>query len=369
MHAPTLAGVLGMLLSVSVQADRFEHALAATLNTEYDSNAAMSAASSDAIWRVSLTPSYSLLRTSGADSWNARLGLSLERSSDPELSIGREDPTLTLNWSRQFPAGSFGITASHVEASTRVAELQDSGLVAADGSRIDQSLAANWSRALSDRRNLSLNLGHVGVSYRGGTLTDYATLSAGATLRQAWSERSEPYLRFSASHYAPETTGNSSDSFDLLAGVKLTGSDRLNLDLAGGWNLTEAQTSRSGWQGSLKLNYAMDERASFVFDLSRSVASSGVGGFVESDQLNASWTQALSERQTIGANLTWRASQSATTGDTRTFNLWSSRALDDFWSLRFSYLYKQREGGGLPEASGHVLGLALSYSHPDFLDL
>ena len=158
-------------------------------------------------------------------------------------------------------------------------------------------------------------------------------------MRQAWSERSEPYLRFSASHYAPETTGNSSDSFDLLAGVKLTGSYRLNLDLAGGWNLTEAQTSRSGWQGSLKLNYAMDERASFVFDLSRS------------------------------ANLTWRASQSATTGDTRTFNLWSSRALDDFWSLRFSYLYKQREGGGLPEASGHVLGLALSYSHPDFLDL
>lgn len=367
MKASTLAGALILLLPATAQADRFEHGLSAALFGEYDSNPALSAATADAVWRYSATPSYSLSGASGPDAWNAKLGLRLERSSDANLSAEREDPTVSAAWTRQTPTGSFGFTAGYEEASTRVSEFRDTGLVTADGSKVSLSLAANWSQALNERRTLALNTGYAGVDYRGGALTDYATLSAGATLSQTWDERSEPYLRVSASRYAPAGSGANSDSFDLMAGVSLTGSERLSLDLSAGINHTVAQTSRSGWQGSVKLNYALDARTALACDLGRSVASSGIGGFVESDVLNASWSQTLSDKQSIGANLSWRKSQSAATGDTTQFSLFGSRSLDALWSLRVSYLYKQR-AGGVPEASGHVLGLTLSYAHPDFLD-
>lgn len=347
----------------------FQHGFSVTLNSDYDTNPTLSASAKQAIWRFSASPGYSLSRSSGPDSLNAKLGLSVQRSSDENVSAGRQDPTLSVGWNRQSPTGSFGVSASYAEASTRVTEFQDTGLVAVDGSKATQSLSANWSRSLDERRALSLNAGYTGISYSSGGLTGYNTLSTGATLSDTWNERVAPYLRLSASHYAPDVGGADSDSYDLMAGVSLTRSERLSLDLSAGINQTLAQTERNGWQGSLKLNYATDERSSFAFDIGRSVSSSGLGGFVESDQMNARWNTALSDRQSIGADLSWRKSQSAGTGDTRQFSLWGSRSLDAFWSLRVQYLYKQSEANSLAEATGSVLSLSLSYAHPDFLDL
>lgn len=376
MNAATLAGALGalgLLLPGAGQAGRFEHGLSAGLTAEYDSNPALSASAANAVWRLTASPAYSLKRAAGADEWDARLGLRLERSSNAAVSAGREDPSLNLSWRRATPTGGFGLSLGYEKASTRVTEFQDTGLVAADGSRVSQSLAGNWSLALDERRSLAFNASHSAVSYRGGTLTDYRSLGAGLTYSMAWDERAEPYLRLSASRHAPDA-GAASNSYDFLAGLRLSRSERLNLDLAAGLNRTvssgasNASGSRGGWQGSVKLDYALDPRSNFSLDLGRSVASSGGGGFSESDQLAVHWSRALAERDTLGADLSWRKSRTLTAGDTRQLNLWGSRALGDLWSLRLSYQFRQREGGGVAAASGQVLALTLSYAHPDFLD-
>jgi len=365
-----LSGGLGMLLPVSAAADWFQHGFSVALNTNYDTNPTLSANADEALWRFTASPAYNLSRSSGPDTLNARLSLALERSSDEAISIGREDPSLSLAWTRESATGSFGVTASYIEASTRVSEFENLGLVTVDGSKITQTLGLQWSRALDERRTLALNAGHSGVRYRGGTLTDYANLSASATLSDTWNARQAPYLRFAMSHYAPDTGGTDSDSIDLLAGISLTQSERLSLDLAAGMNQTSSQGNRdTNWQGSLKCNYALNERSTFSFDLARSTTSSGLGGFVESDQINLSWNRALSDVQSIGANLAWRSSQASISGNSRQLSLWGSRALNDLWSMRLQYLYKQSEGSGGAEASGSVLSLSLSYAHPDFLDL
>lgn len=364
--ARLLLGALGLLSPWCSHAGLIEQGLTASLSEDYDTNPPMSSAGSTALWRTSLSPSYSLSRASGADEWDASLGLLLQRSSDPGVSQNRQDPSLSLGWTRATPNGSFGFSAGYKKASTRITELQDTGLVAADGSQTTQSLSGNWSNALDERRTVSLNAAYAGVGYQGGTLSDYRNFSVGATGSYAWDERSEPYLSLSASRYQPvNTTGIESDSYDLMAGVKLSRSDRLSLELAGGVNQLLAQTTQSGFVGSVKLNYALDDREDFNFNLSRGVAASGIGGFLKSDQFSAGWSRALSDRQSLGADLSWHWSHSAGTGDTRQLSLWSSRVLDDLWSLRFSYLYKQLSGGSLAEASGHVLSLTLSYAHPD----
>lgn len=365
-----LGGGLGMLAPVTAAADWFQHGFSVALNTDYDTNPNLSASADDDLWRFTASPAYNLSRSSGPDSLNLRLALALERSSDAAVSIGREDPSLSLAWTRQSATGSFGVTAGYVEASTRLSEFENLGLVTVDGSKITRSLGLKWSRALDARRTLALNADHAGVRYRGGTLTDYANLSASATLSDTWNERQAPYLRFAVSHYAPETGGADSDSIDLLAGINLVRSERLSLDLAAGINQTSTLGNRdTGWQGSVKFNYALDPRSAFSFDLARSTLSSGLGGFVETDQMNLRWNRALSDTQSIGIDLALRDSESVTTGNSRQFSLWGSRALNDFWSLRLQYLYRQSAGNGVPEASGSVLSLSLSYAHPDFLDL
>lgn len=374
MNAATLAGALGalgLLLPGAGQAGRFENGLSATLSAEYDSNPGLSATAADAVWRLSAAPAYSLNRSVGPDEWSARLGLHLERSSNESVSSDRRDPNLSLVWRHLTPTGAVGLSAGYEKASTRVTELRDTAFVAADGSRVSQSLGANWSHALDQRRNLSLNASYADVGYSGTSLNDYANLSVGATLSDAWDELTERYLRLNASRYDPQAGGGAareSDSYDVSAGIRLKRTDKLDLDLSAGMNRTVAQTSRTGWQGGLSLKYDMDARSAFAFSLGRSVAASGSGGFLESDQLSLRWNHALSDTQSVGADLSWNKSRSATTGDTRQLNLWGSRALGDLWSIRLSYGFRQRQGGGVAEASGHLLALTLSYAHPDFLD-
>ncbi len=360
---------LALLLSGPAQAGRYQHDLSASLSAEYDSNPALSAMLPKAIWRVVAAPAYRLSGVSGANQWNAQFGLRLERSTDVALSADRQDPNGSLAWTRQTRTGQFGISGKYEEASTRVTEFQDTGLVSADGSRIAQSLTANWSTEWDERTSLSLNGSYADTAYRGGTLTDYANLSLGATVSQAWSERSQPYLQFSASRYLPASGLGSSDSLSALAGIKLTLSERLNLDLRGGMSDTSGQTDNSGWQGGLTLDYVADPRSGFRLDLGRSSSASGLGGFAETDQISGSWHRALTETSNAGIDLSWRKSQATLSTTTRQVTLWANRELTPAWSLRVSYLYKAREGAGQGEADGHVLALVLSYAHPDFFNL
>lgn len=370
MYAAALAGALGalgLLLPGAGQAGRFEQGLSVNLATEYETNPALSATAKDGVWRQTVAPSLGLTRTNGADEWEARLGLRLERSSNEALSTGRDDPSLGLTWRRASSTGGLNLKFGYDTQSTRVSEFQDTGLVTVDGSRSSQSLALTLSHALDERRTLSLDAGHTAVGYQGGSLTDYRDLSAGLTYSLDWDERLAPYLRLSASRYTPDL-GVASTSYDARIGFRLARGERLSLDVAAGLNHIVADTHRNGWLGSVSLDYALDPRASLDLDLSRSVASSGAGGFAESDQLAVRWGRTLSERDSVGADLSWRNSRTLTTGDTRQLNLWGSRALGDLWSLRLSYTFRRREGGGEAAASSQALALTLSYAHPDFLD-
>lgn len=359
---------LTLLLAGPAQAGRFQHDLSAALSAEYDSNPALSASSASAIWRFSASPGYQVSGVDGADEWHARLGLRLERSSDAAVSADREDPSLSLSWTRLAPAGQFSLAASYEQASTRVTELQDTGRVSADGSRTAQSLSANWLGELNERNSLSLTGSYADTRYSGGGLSDYANLNLGATLTRAWSDLASSYLRLSATRYLPGS-GDASHSYDALVGLSLTRSERLNLDLRGGLNRTSNSGGNIAWQGGITLGYDYAPRSRLALELGRSTSSSGAGGFVTTDHFTGGWNQALSERGSAGMDLSWRNSRSATPSTTRQLTLWASRELNPFWGLRLSYLYKQREGTGLGEADAHVLSLVLSYAHPEFLNL
>lgn len=359
---------LAMLPAGLAHADLFQHEATLAMSVTLDSNPGLSPTAAKEIWRYALTPSYQLSRVEGADAWQASVALHLERSSNPSVSAGREDPSLSLGWQHDTPTGEFGLTAKYDESSTRSTELLDTGLVAADATRASAALSANWRSALDERNSLVLDGAYQNVSYQGGSFTDYAELSGGVTLNHAWSERAEPYIRYSVSRYAPDSGAAPSSSHTAVAGLKLAFSEVLSGSFHAGMSRTGGQAG-SGLQGGAALNCA-GRRSNLSLDMGRSTSASGAGAYVESDQLSVNWSYAISDRANAGIDLSWRENRSsAAPGTIRQIGVWTGRELDTFWKVRVSYQYKEVEQAGSGDVSAHVLGLFLTYSHPDFLDL
>lgn len=367
-RTPAVLAISIMLYAAPVHADLFRHEASLTMSASFDSNPALTPDPDGGIWRYALRPDYRLSRVQGPDTWQGGLAVLLERSSDSSISAGREDPALFLSWQRELPSGGYGVSAKYEEMSTRTSELTDTGLVASDATKASSSLSANGRAELDERNSLALNVSYQKAVYRGGSFTDYSELGGGVTFNHAWDERSVPYLGYSFSRYMPDSAAGASLRHSARAGIKLAFSETLSGDIHAGIS-GAGSGAGNGLQGGAALRYA-GSRSSWSLDAARSTSASGLGAYVESDSLNASWSYALSEKANAGVDLGWRRNRSETAPAViRQFSAWAGRELDAFWRLRISYQYKLIDQAGPAGVSAHVLGLSLSYSHPDFLNL
>jgi len=367
-----LAGLLGPVFMFSLQAhaDPYELLVSVPVSVEYDSNPGLVSTSAKGVWRTRAIPDLKLIREAGADVWNAGLGLALEQSSDTRISANRQDPSLSLGWKRLNPKGELSLNAGYEQASSRTTELTGSGLVGPDSTRTAKTLLGTWSRTLSDRASLSLDGNYRDYRYSGVGLTDYTTVGGGVTLNYAWNERVDPFVQLSATHYSPQGAGVSAANLSsAVIGVKWQAGERLTWSFQGGANHTRGTgsggTSSNGWQGDASLHFA-GERLDLSLDAGHTVSASGIGGFESANQFMGHCSYALNDKLLAGADLVVRDNQGAIPNGTRQLSLWTTRELTPFWSLRLGYLYKQLDNHAAGNASGYVIGLTLTYTHPDF---
>jgi hypothetical protein len=360
-----LSIILAALVFYSGQgwADSWQQAVSARVSTEYDTNPAMVSAYRVGIWRSFFEPSYMLMERAGANELKAGLALRIARSSNKTLSQNREDPSVFLDWRRQSDAGEFGLSAKYDEVETRIAEIDNAGPFSVDSTRASRTMSGSWSKALSERSTLLADGSYQGVSYRGGPYVDYANQTAGLQLSYAWSEYSTPFLRVSNVKYVPAGGGPSSRLASATLGWNWKVADHLDGTL-------QVVKSRSGTaqmstQGTVEVKYA-GQRTGLVLNAGRQVTPSGLGGFVTADQVNGSWSYALSERSNTGIDLGWRKSHFITYFTNSSAGVWLQRELNSFWVVRTNYLHKISEYDGLGRASSNILGIAFVYTHTDF---
>lgn len=360
--------VMGLFQGGQVQAGPFLHGLYASLTASYDSNLALSASDASGLWRYTAAPAYTLTTERGADVWNARLGLGLERSSDTRLSRHREDPSASVSWQRQTPLGGYGLSARYEEASTRGTEFLSTGLVSVDATRKTTALTANWRNQLTERTTMAANGSYQSQSYEGGTFTDYSTPSLSLTLSHDWLPTTSYNVSLALSRQMPEV-GRSSTSTALSSGLSYSHSARLNANLRLGLTRTRGQSDSDGWTGAVQLRYQQGPRTALTLGYDRSVTDSGLGGYIEADNLSGSLRHDLSENLSTGLDLNWRENRSGSTASVRQIGTYLNRALDTFWSVQFRYQYRQRHEVAGDSADSHGLSLLLSYAHPQFLSL
>lgn len=344
----------------------WQSAVAVPTTVEHDSNPLLIGDNKRAVTRTIIAPDLSLVGTSDRDQLNIGLGVNVVRSSDTSVVRDREDPKLLLGWQRETEKGAYGLTASYVESSTLSSEVQQTGVIAPDGTQKQYTLGANWRTALSERTNLVDEIEYTDVKYDIASLTDYHELSNRIGLNYAWSERLELFTRFAASRYEPETGSglSSSNSYTPTAGFNFKISEHFEGTAYAGVNQVSGSNSNPTGQGGFNLHYA-GERFDTTFDASRSTIANGDGGFVESDNLRATWSYSINELSRTGVDTSWQKTKGVTPSTLRDFNVWASRELSPFWVARLSYTYKQRQQDTLPDASANVVGLTLTYSYPE----
>lgn len=344
----------------------WQAAVALPMTVEHDSNPRLDA-DNKGVTRTTLVPDYNLTGTFGRDELQLGIGMHLERSSDQSISLDREDPKLRLGWQHESETGGFGLAAKYDESSTLSSALEETGVVASDGTRKRHVLSGNWREAVSERSALASDVQYSSSAYDNQELTSYDELSASFNWTYAASERVEPFSRFAVSRYMPEDAAEaaSSTSYSPIAGVRLALSEQLEATLRGGVNRISGGQSSASWQGGFELRYT-GERFAASLDAGRSTVASGEGGFAEVNQLRSTWRYAVDETTSAGVDASWQDNQGQTPNTVRQFAAWASRELTPFWVTRLSIAYKQRQQDGRPDASANILGVTLIYSHPDF---
>jgi hypothetical protein len=358
----------GALGSMSALAGEWHQSVVLPATLDHDSNPSLSSTNKQAVSRLIVVPAYSLVGTYGIDEFKAGLGLRVERSSDQRASIDREDPNVVFGWWRQTETGGFGLTTKYDQVSSREAELEETGGAAADSTRKTWALGARWSAAITELSTLTANADYKTVSYDTGTQTNFSNIAAGINWSYAWSERIDPFLSFSVSHYEPEKTTAAvaaSDYYTASVGVTVKASERLDWTAQAGPGRISGRTSGTGYQGSAAMQYRGD-RYDAGFSMGRSANPSGDGGFVVSNRIAGTFGFSIDDRSSAGFNASWQDSKGDTPNTTLQLGASASRQLSPFWQARLSYLHKLRREDGQSDASGDVLGVTLVYSPPYF---
>lgn len=363
----TLSACLLFFLTVQTAvADVVEQVVMLPVTLEHDSNRTLSVSNKQPVTRTTTTPKYKVTSGDGVKEMSADISLSIERSSDQKISIDREDPSLTLAWKTLLPYGVLSLNARYDEASTLVSELTDTGLVQTDGTRRSQSYNVSYSHSISDKLNASVNGGYSRVNYSGGTLTNYQLPSASLALNYQYSEVLEPYIQASLSHYQPDNNQQpTSDSMSAVLGANWALSDRLTSEFSAGLNRVSAEKTDTGFQGAFKLKY-LAELTTATVSIARSTTSSGNGGFIDSDQLQASITRDLTSKSAVGADVSFRQTKGLNKTDLYVLNLFYRYEVSPQWDMRVNTQFKQLKNANDQTANANVLGLAINYTMPNF---
>jgi len=360
-----VGAALSVAFPVNTLAVTLQQSLTLPLSIEYETNPRLSSNNKQSVRRTTLIPAYSLMATQGNEQFSVNLGLNVERSSNQSASADREDPDLNLGWTHSYETGSYGLTASFSEQSTRTSEFDDTGLVANDNTRQTHAIGGNWSAALSDRYTLTFNGNVTKVEFDSatGSLNDFDNKSFDAQLGYSVNEQIESYVRAAFSRFEP-TTGNKSNTRSIVLGAAWEMSEQFSLNGNLGINKTSGVNSSSGWQAMFDANY-MTARTQTQVGLSRSRSPSSAGIVNESNQLSAGWTYDLSEKENIGLSFNYQENLSSNKSKTMRLSADYTRAFAPEWDFRLSAEHRNRDDAA-SDVSSNRLSATIIYKLPDF---
>lgn len=366
--------VMGLtVLPISLSAMEYTAGFFIPVSVNYDSNIQMADSNEESVVFYNVIPRVTFVGSDGVNAINFNGSVLLQRSSDEEISEDRKDPTLGLSWLRSFERGEFSLATNYNKTSTRVSEQRVTGQIFNDGSAINRSYNANLRYLLSEKLSMSTGLGYQETKFSGAGLDDFNSKNFNLRLNYLYSEKLTPFVQFSLNRFENETntlnneivnelSGNgTSVSRNLLVGFDYKASPQLDYSVAVGMN--RVSSAGNGWVGNASLNYVIDERSTLSSGISRNVTPSGLGGFLEVDNLSMNYQYDIDQKNHLGANANWNITRDVNQSSFKNVGGFYGYDLAEDWGLRTYVQYRTLQAVGV-DANAYLIGVSLSYNHP-----
>lgn len=371
----TTVFMLGMsILPVSLNAMEYTAGFSIPVSVNYDSNIQMADSNNEeSVVFYNVIPRVNFVGSDGVNTINFNGSVLFQRSSDEEISEDRKDPTLGLSWLRTFERGEFSLSTNYNKISTRVSEQRVTGQVFSDGSSINRSYDATLRYLVSEKLSMSTGLGYQENRFSGAGLDDFNSKNFNVRLNYLYSEKLTPFVQFSMSRFENETntlineiaTGlnnnGTSVSRNLLVGFDYKASPQLDYSVAVGMN--RVSTAGNGWVGNANLNYVIDEKSSMAGSISRNVTPSGLGGFLEVDNLLLSYRYDVNSKNHLGADANWSITRDVNDSSFKRIGGFYGYDISEDWGMRTYLQYRTLQAVGV-DANAYLIGVSLSYNHP-----
>lgn len=366
--------VLGLtVLPSSLSAMEYTAGFFIPVSVNYDSNIQMADSNEESVVFYNVIPRVTFVGSDGVNTINFNGSVLLQRSSDEDISEERKDPNLGLSWVRGFERGEFSLSTNYSKTSTRVSEQRVTGLVFSDGSAISRSYNADLSYLISEKLTMSTGLGYQETVFSGAGLDDFNSKNFNVRLNYLYSEKLTPFVQFTLSRFENETNTLSNEivseldnngtsvSRNILVGFDYKASPQLDYSVAVGMN--RVSSAGNGWVGNANINYVIDERSTFAGSISRNVTPSGLGGFLEVDNLSVNYQYDINQKNHLGADANWSITRDVNDSSFKRLNGFYGYDLSDDWGVRTYVQYRTLQAVGV-DANAYLIGVSLSYNHP-----
>ncbi len=357
----------------------YQHRVTAPVGLSYDSNLGLSETSPGGVYRLHVSPSYTLTRKAGGDELDLKLGAFLEQSSDTAISRNRQDGNARLSWRTASDTTLWGWHAAYEQSAARAALLEETGQLSDDGTRTTRALGAQMAHELDERHVLSLIADVKWHTYDFGNTPDHRLGNAQVEWSRAAAPGHDWLVSASVSQYAPDTvaatgaahaTATNSVQRGLLLGYRsqVQGSP-WDWQIRAGVARFTGTFSDTMPQGEAKLGY-QNPRWRHSASLSRlPVANNMLGSFAPNTQARWRTEYRWSEYTTLALDASHNRTQASQTGATRQLGLQVSTELSPLWRMTAQWRNTQADRfvAGVPaQASNHSASLVFTYLHPDF---
>jgi len=342
---------------------------------QYDDNVTLASTNTKGAFRYIMTPTLDLFSVDEVDTFNIRAALNIVRSNaSKDLILDREDPALNASWNHKFGKGSFSLKAGYLRSSTRVSELEQTGIVFRDGNSINRTIGGSLNYELTERFDAILTLDYTKQKYAQSALSDFKSYATGFQLNYDYTEKLNFSLNTGYSKFNNQQTGqlnllNQNESSQNLkrysAGVSYLYSPELSINLSIGGN--DVSTGERGWVASSELSFQPSDYTTLNASFSRGNYASGLGGFQNSDNFNVDLTKVISVVDKVGCSFFWNRNRNLNTSTVRGFFASYSHEWTPSWSSKLTFQHRSISSGVVSgSAAGAQLGFALEYNLMNF---
>lgn len=366
-----LLGSSALLLLLQANAAEVTKDIVINADVVHDSNPDLVKYDKNPVWIYSIAPHFRLGITDEVNRWYIDAAVLVQRHSNEKVLVDREDPTFAIGWDRTYESGMYGVRADYAESSARQEELKSTGVFTnIDNTAKSKKLSANWLHTINPRWSVLTEGAYTDVTYSlPGSLDAYSLGNVRSKLTNAYTEKLDISAQLSYSQLRPEKVFDDTELISLLLGTAYQVSERLKLGARVGVYELSGRQSDTDWEAGVTADYTLN-RVSYIAELNRELAASGIGGFRKVDSLRVGWVYNMSELDKFGAEYSLSKAKkdrevNTNRVDYQQLGVSYERRLSNYWRTRLFADYRQQDIPGVL-SHGNTIGFSFTFDTLSF---